>query len=102
MAASCSGPECTRQSAAKALCTAHYQQQRRRGELRPIGTVSKGTGSKRGFAAMAPERQREIARSGGIKAHQLGTAHRWTPEEAKRAGREGGILSRVGRGKLAA
>lgn len=45
---------------------------------------------KRGFAAMDAERQREIARRGGRAAHQRGTAHEFTPEEARSAGRKGG------------
>lgn len=45
---------------------------------------------KRGFAAMDPNRQREIARRGGQSAHARGTAHRFTPEEAREAGRKGG------------
>ncbi|CUI04635.1 KGG domain-containing protein [Massilia antarctica] len=45
----------------------------------------KGT-SNRGFASMDPERQREIASEGGKAAHQKGTAHEFTSEEARRAG----------------
>lgn len=48
------------------------------------------TGSERGFAAMDPKRQREIASAGGRAAHQRGTAHEFTSEEARRAGRKGG------------
>ncbi len=44
----------------------------------------------RGFAAMDPERQREIARLGGRTAHQRKRAHRFTAEEARDAGRKGG------------
>jgi general stress protein YciG len=44
----------------------------------------------RGFAAMDAERQREIASQGGRAAHQRGTAHEFTPEEARHAGRKGG------------
>ena len=44
----------------------------------------------RGFAAMDPERQREIARLGGRTAHQRQRAHRFTSEEARAAGRKGG------------
>jgi general stress protein YciG len=44
----------------------------------------------RGFAAMDPERQREIARLGGRTAHQRKRAHRFTTEEARNAGRKGG------------
>jgi len=46
--------------------------------------------SKRGFAAMVPQKQREIARRGGQTAHKKGTAHEFTPEEARIAGRRGG------------
>jgi len=42
--------------------------------------------SKRGFASMDPEQQREIASEGGRAAHEKGTAHEFTPEEARRAG----------------
>jgi len=44
----------------------------------------------RGFAAMDPEKQRKIASKGGKAAHAKGTAHEFTPEEAKAAGRKGG------------
>lgn len=49
--------------------------------------------SERGFAAMNPERQREIAREGGKAAHQSGNAHEFTSEEAREAGRKGGQAS---------
>jgi general stress protein YciG len=44
----------------------------------------------RGFAAMDPEKQREIARKGGKIAHLRGNAHEFTSEEAREAGRKGG------------
>lgn len=44
----------------------------------------------RGFASMDAEKQREIARKGGQAAHAKGTAHEFTPEEAREAGRKGG------------
>jgi general stress protein YciG len=47
----------------------------------------------RGFASMDRARQREIASKGGKAAHQKGTAHEWTSEEARDAGRKGGIAS---------
>lgn len=47
-------------------------------------------GGKRGFAAMDPEKQREIASLGGRAAHEKGTAHEFTPDEAREAGRKGG------------
>lgn len=43
---------------------------------------------KYGFAAMTPERRREIAMLGGQRAHQMGKAHRFTPEEARAAGKK--------------
>jgi general stress protein YciG len=55
---------------------------------------------RRGFASMSPERQREIASKGGRAAHAKGTAHEWSPEEARNAGRKGGQVSRGGRGRL--
>ena len=55
---------------------------------------------RRGFASMSPEKQREIASKGGRAAHQKGTAHEWTSEEARSAGRKGGQISRGGRGRL--
>jgi uncharacterized protein len=46
--------------------------------------------SKRGFASMDEDKQREIASKGGQTAHEKGTAHEFTSEEAKEAGRKGG------------
>jgi general stress protein YciG len=43
---------------------------------------------KRGFASMDPARRREIASMGGKAAHAKGTAHEWSSEEAKEAGRK--------------
>jgi general stress protein YciG len=51
----------------------------------------------RGFASIDEASRREIARKGGRAAHQRGTAHEWTPEEAREAGRKGGgVLLRSG------
>ena len=49
---------------------------------------------------MASDKQREIASKGGRAAHLKGTAHEWTSEEARAAGRKGGQISRGGRGRL--
>ena len=46
--------------------------------------------SGRGFAGMDSERQRQIASEGGRAAHEKGTAHEFTPDEARAAGRKGG------------
>jgi general stress protein YciG len=45
---------------------------------------------RRGFAALPPEARRELGRRGGLAAHRRGTAHVFTPEEARRAGQKGG------------
>ncbi len=55
----------------------------------------------RGFAGMDPERQRQIASEGGRAAHAQGTAHEFTPEEAREAGRKGGEASRAARARRA-
>jgi general stress protein YciG len=46
--------------------------------------------SKRGFASMDRDQQRQIASLGGRAAHRKGMAHEFTPEEAREAGRKGG------------
>ena len=55
---------------------------------------------RRGFGSMSAEKQREIASKGGRAAHEKGTAHEWTKDEARAAGRKGGQTSRGGRGRL--
>jgi len=55
------------------------------------GKKGSGGASRRGFAAMSEEKQREIASKGGRAAHALGKAHRFTTEEAREAGRKGGV-----------
>ena len=44
--------------------------------------------SRRGFAAMSPERQREIASQGGRAAHEQGVAREWNKDEARQAGKK--------------
>jgi general stress protein YciG len=58
----------------------------------------------RGFAAMDPALVREIARRGARASHEKGTAHKFTADEARAAGRKGGSAPhRVrGRGKRTA
>ena len=73
---------------------------------------NQGGKSNRGFASMDPQRQREIASEGGRAAHEKGTAHEFTADEARAAGRKGGErvsanrehMSRIGRlgGKMSA
>ncbi len=57
----------------------------KQGGSKQSGGQAAGT-SNRGFASMDPERQREIASEGGKAAHEKGTAHEFTSEEARRAG----------------
>jgi len=45
---------------------------------------------RRGFASMDEDKQKEIASKGGKAAHEKGTAHEFTPDEAREAGRKGG------------
>ena len=44
----------------------------------------------RGFGSMDEKKQRDIASAGGQAAHEKGTAHEFTSEEAQKAGRKGG------------
>ena len=46
--------------------------------------------AQQGFAALSPERRKEIATMGGKAAQASGKGHRWTSEEAQAAGRIGG------------
>ena len=67
----------------------------------PEAIVMTGQGKeRRGFASMSAEKQREIASKGGRAAHEKGTAHEWSADEARNAGRKGGQVSRGGRGRL--
>ena len=50
--------------------------------------------SRRGFAALDAERVRSLASLGGKAAHAKGTAHQFTADEAREAGRKGGLASR--------
>ena len=63
-------------------------------------TVAPRRKERRGFASMSAEKQREIASKGGKAAHRKGTAHQWSSQEARDAGRKGGQISRGGRGRL--
>jgi general stress protein YciG len=58
--------------------------------------------SKRGFASMDPARQRAIASKGGRAAHEKGTAHEWSSDEARNAGRKGGEVVSRDRAHMAA
>lgn len=47
--------------------------------------------SGRGFASMDADRQRAIASAGGRAAHRSGNAHEFNKDEAREAGRRGGL-----------
>ena len=53
----------------------------------------------RGFAAMDRTRVSEIARKGGKAAHAAGTAHQFTTDEARVAGKKGGVAPHIRRGR---
>jgi len=55
----------------------------------------------RGFAALSPEKRKEIASKGGKAAHAAGTAHQFTREEAIAAGAKGGKAFHRSRGRVA-
>ena len=57
------------------------------------------TPKKRGFAAMSPEKRKEIASRGGKRAHEKGKAHRFTKDEARDAGSKGGKAAAAKRKK---
>lgn len=64
---------------------------------RPAARIGDGSRtSRRGFASMDPTEQRRIASEGGKASHASGQGHKWTPEEARAAGRKGGLTSRRG------
>ena len=48
----------------------------------------------RGFASLTPEQRRAMASKAGKRAQELGKGHKWTPEEAARAGKKGGKVSK--------
>ena len=59
-----------------------------------------GKESGRGFASMDEAKQREIASEGGRAAHEQGTAHEFTSEEAREAGRKGGEATAQNRERM--
>ncbi len=55
--------------------------------------TGKSPRSRRGFAGMDRAEVRRLASKGGKAAHAQGTAHEFTPEEARVAGRKGGMAA---------
>lgn len=60
-------------------------------ELASPSNPTQPTTSRRGFAAMDPAKQKRIASLGGKAAHENGQAHEFTSDEARVAGRKGGL-----------
>lgn len=54
-------------------------------------------GRARGFASMDAAKQRAIASAGGRAAHRSGNAHEFSTEEAREAGRRGGLARSASR-----
>ena len=61
--------------------------------VRPAARIGEGS-RRRGFASMDPATQRRLAVEGGKASHSSGRGHKWTVEEARAAGRKGGLISR--------
>lgn len=68
-------------------------------EAEANGDVSGG--DSRGFASMDEQKQRQIASKGGKAAHEKGTAHEFTPDEARAAGKKGGEVVSQNRAHMA-
>ena len=65
-----------------------------RGNLDNLGNQgNRGSNEGRGFAGMDDDKQRRIASEGGKAAHEKGTAHEFSSDEAREAGRKGGEAS---------
>jgi general stress protein YciG len=60
-------------------------------------TTDDGARKRRGFAAMDPSLVSELAKRGGMAAHRAGTAHQFTSDEARIAGRKGGMATHAKR-----
>lgn len=67
-------------------------------DTKPTETVVK-VRRPRGFAAMDRSKVSEIASKGGKAAHAAGTAHQFTSDEARQAGKKGGVAPHVRRGR---
>src|SRR5687767_9751268 len=67
-----------------------------------VATSNGGRKSARGFASMDQSKQKEIASKGGRAAHAKGTAHEFDSNEARAAGRKGGMAVSRNREHMAA
>lgn len=71
------------------------------GSIPPRSAAAPAKKAPRGFAALDAEKRRQISVLGGKAAHAKGTAHEWDSEEAREAGRKGGLNSARHRAKIA-
>ncbi len=55
---------------------------------------------RQGFASMSEDKQKTIASKGGKAAHAQGTAHEWSSDEAREAGRKGGLARKTSEGDV--
>jgi len=79
--------------------TPEPQQQTASTDGQPVAApVEERRPRRRGFAAMDRDRVKEIASKGGKAAHAAGTAHQFSSDEARNAGRKGGMAPHVRRG----
>src|SRR5580698_9549070 len=62
-----------------------------------VETQTPAPKKRRGFAVMDPKRVSEIASKGGKAAHAAGTAHEFSRDEAREAGRKGGYATHARR-----
>lgn len=66
----------------------------------PPETATRATRQKRGFALLAdrdPEALRELSAKGARAAHAKGVAHEYDEDEARAAGRKGGLRTQAKR-----
>src|ERR1700722_1479389 len=62
----------------------------------PLAPVAEPIKKKRGFAVMDRTTVQEFGRRGGVAAHVLGKAHEFSRDEARAAGRKGGLAENAG------
>jgi DNA-binding protein Fis len=74
---------------------------RRKAREPSAGSPTMAPLSSRGFGSRPPAQRRAIASQGGRKLHELGLAHRFTSEEARSAGRQGGLTTGANREHMA-
>jgi len=63
----------------------------------PLAPAAEPIKKKRGFAVMDRAKVQEFGRRGGVSAHVLGKAHEFSSDEARAAGRKGGMAANAGR-----